>query len=102
MRAPLSPSAPSPLACRTEKLRAMHESPRRPLRFWSLRRADNHGRPSIKGGVILTLCALFLTYMAVWMAIHPKPENIAGDIILDAALMAVAAWAGRHTVRRWR
>ena len=28
-------------------------------------------RPSLKGGVVLTLGAFFLTYMAVWMVIHP-------------------------------
>lgn len=80
----------------------MRESHRRPPRYWSLRRADKGRRPSIGGGVALTLCALFLTYMAVWMTIHPEPENIAGDIILDAALIALAAWVARHTVRRWR
>ncbi len=63
---------------------------------------DNRRRPSVRGGVLLTLCALFLTYMAVWMVIHPEPENVAGDIVLDAALVALAVWTDRHTVRRWR
>jgi hypothetical protein len=40
--------------------------------------------------------------MAVWMVIHPEPDNIAGDIILDVGLVFVAAWVGRHTIRRWR
>lgn len=60
------------------------------------------GRPSTKGGVVLALCALFLAYMAVWMMIHPEPDNIAGDVILDVALVSVAVWVGRHTIRRWR
>ena len=80
----------------------MSESPRRPLRYWSLRRVDDRRRPSIRGGVVLSLCALFLIYMAVWMVIHPEPGNIAGDIILDATLIALAVWVARHTVRRWR
>jgi hypothetical protein len=59
-------------------------------------------RPSIKGGVVLTLGALFLTYMAVWMVIHPESDNIVGDIILDVVLVSIAIWVGRHTIRRWR
>lgn len=80
----------------------MHEPPRRPLRYWSLYRADKHGRPSIAGGVVLALCALFLTYMAVWMGIHPEPDNVAGDVILDVVLVSVAVWIDRHTIRHWR
>lgn len=63
---------------------------------------DKRRRPSIKGGVVLALCALFLTYMVVWMVIHPEPDNIAGDVILDVVLVSVAVWVGQHTIRRWR
>lgn len=79
----------------------MNESPRRPLRYWSVR-VDKGRRPSITGGVVLAVGALFLTYMAVWMVIHPEPDNIAGDIILDVVLVSVAIWVGRHTIRRWQ
>lgn len=58
--------------------------------------------PSITGGVLLAVSALFLTYMAVWMVIHPEPDNIAGDVILDVVLVSVAIWVGRHAIRRWR
>jgi hypothetical protein len=63
---------------------------------------DKRKRPSTKGGVVLALCALFLIYMTVWMVIHPEPDNIAGDVILDVALVSVAMWVGLHTIRRWR
>jgi hypothetical protein len=79
----------------------MNESRRRPLRNWGVR-VDRRKRPSIKGGVVLAIGAFFLTYMAVWMVIHPEPDNIAGDIILDVALVTVAIWVSRHTIRRWR
>lgn len=59
-------------------------------------------RPSIKGGLALTLGALFLTYMTVWMVVHPEPDNIVGDIILDVILISVSVWVGRHTIRRWQ
>ena len=85
-----------------DKLLTMREQPRRPLRYWSLYRADKPERPSILGGVVLALCALFLSYMAVWMVIHPEPDNAAGDIILDLGLVFVAVWVDRHTIRRWR
>ena len=51
---------------------------------------------------MLTLGALFLTYMAAWMVIHPEPDNIVGDIILDVVLVSVSVWVGRHAIRRWR
>jgi hypothetical protein len=40
--------------------------------------------------------------MTVWMVVHPEPDNIVGDVILDVILISVSVWVGWHTIRRWQ
>ena len=71
----------------------------RPWRYWSARR---HAEPSLGRSILLALFAVFLTYHAVGLAIHPAPDNIPGDIIMDAAFAALAIWVDRIAIQRAR
>jgi hypothetical protein len=74
----------------------------RPLRYWGVRYVGERGRPSVWGSILLALFALFLTYMAVWVVIHPGPNNIPGDVILDVAFVSLAVWVDWLTIQRGR
>ncbi len=74
---------------------------RRPLRYWSLH-VGRRGRPSVGGSVLLAVFAVFLTYLAVWVVVHPGRDNIPGDIIFDVAFASLAIWVDRLAVQRGR
>jgi hypothetical protein len=40
--------------------------------------------------------------MAVWVVIHPRPDNVPGDIILDIAFISLALWVDWLTIQRGR
>jgi hypothetical protein len=60
----------------------------RPLRYWGTRQ-DEHARPSVSGALLLSLGALFLTWLAValvgWEADYPV-----GGVLWSAIFVALA------------
>lgn len=69
----------------------------RQWRYWSVR---SDAEPSLGGSVLLGILAVFVTYLAVGIAMSPSADNIAGDIILDVVFAALAIWIDRMAIQR--